>query len=212
MYNLRLKLLRVINNTKKEFKMFTKNLLFTVLTGYVLLFSSASWAQDQNEMMQKWMDYMTPAAMHEMLAKTVGEWTYVSKWWNDPSAQPTVSEGKAVNEMILGGRYLKSTSYSDVMGMPMEGINILAYDKAVNEFFSFWIDNMGTGMTMARGKYDEKTKVCDMKGTMVDPITGKEIEYRQTMKFIDDDNQLMEMFMNYDGKEFKNMEIVSTRK
>jgi len=169
-------------------------------------------AQDQDEMMKKWMDYMTPGAMHEMMAKTVGEWTFVSKYWMDPSAPPTVSNGKSVNEMILGGRYLKSMNYSDVMGMPMEGLNILAYDKATNEFFSFWIDNMGTGMTMARGKYDEKTKLCSMKGTMVDPMTGKEMEYRQTMKFIDDDNQQMEMYMISDGKEIKSMEIMATRK
>jgi hypothetical protein len=103
-------------------------------------------------------------------------------------------------------------NYSDVMGMPMEGMNIIAYDKATNEFFSFWIDNMGTGMTMARGKYDEMSKVCDMKGTMVDPMTGNEMEYRQTMKFIDDDNQLFEMYMVGDGKEVKSMEITSTRK
>jgi hypothetical protein len=192
--------------------MFAKNSLYTFLTALVLFSFSSLLAQDQDEMMKKWMDYMTPGAMHEMMAKTVGEWTFVSKYWMDPSAPPTVSNGKSVNEMILGGRYLKSMNYSDVMGMPMEGLNILAYDKATNEFFSFWIDNMGTGMTMARGKYDEKTKLCSMKGTMVDPMTGKEMEYRQTMKFIDDDNQQMEMYMISDGKEIKSMEITATRK
>ena len=192
--------------------MFTRSLLYAVFTAFILLFSPSLLAQDQDEMMKKWMDYMTPGAMHEMLAKTVGEWTFVSKYWMDPSAPPTVSNGKSVNEMILGGRYLKSMNYSDVMGMPMEGLNILAYDKATNEFFSFWIDNMGTGMTMARGKYDEKTKLCSMKGTMVDPMSGKEVEYRQTMKFIDDNNQLMEMYMISDGKETKSMEITATRK
>jgi len=192
--------------------MFTKHSLCTFLMAFILFSSSFLLAQDQDEMMKKWMDYMTPGSMHEMMAKTVGEWTFVSKYWMDPSAPPTVSNGKSVNEMILGGRYLKSMNYSDVMGMPMEGLNILAYDKATNEFFSFWIDNMGTGMTMARGKYDEKTKLCSMKGTMVDPMSGKEVEYRQTMKFIDDDNQQMEMYMISDGKEIKSMEITATRK
>jgi len=192
--------------------MFTKHSLCKFLMAFILFSSSFLLAQDQDEMMKKWMDYMTPGSMHEMMAKTVGEWTFVSKYWMDPSAPPTVSNGKSVNEMILGGRYLKSMNYSDVMGMPMEGLNILAYDKATNEFFSFWVDNMGTGMTMARGKYDEKSKVCDMKGTMVDPMTGKEMQYRQTMKFIDDNNQQMEMYMISDGKETKSMEITATRK
>lgn len=196
--------------------MLFKKVVFAIFVSSILLLSNNAFAQEemmsQDEMMKKWMDYMTPGAMHEMLAKSVGEWTYTSKYWMDPSAPPTVSEGRAVNEMILGGRYLKAMNYSDVMGMPMEGMNIVAYDKATNEFFSFWIDNMGTGMTMARGKYDDNSKVCDMKGTMVDPMTGTEMEYRQTMKFIDDDNQLFEMYMVGDGKEVKTMEITSTRK
>jgi hypothetical protein len=192
--------------------MFTKSSLHTFLTAFILLLSTSIFAQDQNEMMQKWMDYMTPGDMHEMMAKSVGEWTYESKYWMDPSAPPMVSKGKSVNEMILGGRYLKSMSYSDVMGMPMEGMNILAYDKATNEFFSFWIDNLGTGMTMARGKYDEKTKVVSMKGTMVEPMSGGEVEYRQTMKFIDDNNQLFEIFLINEGKEVKSMELAFTRK
>ncbi len=192
--------------------MFSKNSWFTILLALITVSSPSLIAQDKNEMMQKWMDYMTPGEMHEMMAKSVGEWTYISKWWDDPSSEPVVSEGRAVYEMILGGRYLKSMNYSDVMGMPMEGLNILAYDKATNEFFSFWIDNLGTGMTMARGKYDKKSRVCDMKGTMVDPMTGNEMEYRQTVKFIDDNNQLFEMFTISEGKEIKNMEIVSTRK
>jgi hypothetical protein len=196
--------------------MIAKKVFYIIFISSVFLFSSNVLGQDepmsQDDMMKKWMDYMTPGTMHEMMAKSVGEWTFESKYWMDPSAPPTVSEGKSVNEMILGGRYLKSMSYSDVMGMPMEGLNILAYDKATNEFLSLWIDNMGTGMTVAKGKYDENTKTAELKGTMVDPMTGKDMEYRQTMQFIDDDNQLMEMYMISDGKEVKSMEIKSTRK
>jgi len=51
-----------------------------------------------------------------------------------------------------------------------------------------------------------------MKGAMVDPMSGKDVEYRQTMKFIDNNNQLFEMFMISDGKEVKNMELTFTRK
>ena len=192
--------------------MLTKKSFYAFVTMCVIIFSSVISAQNQEDMMKKRMDYMTPGDMHEMLAKSVGEWTYVSKYWMDPSAPPTVSEGRAVNEMILGGRYLKSMNYGDVMGMPMEGMNLLAYDKAANEFFSFWIDNMGTGMTMARGKYDEKSKTSEMRGTMIDPMTGKDSQYRQTMKFLDEKTQLFEMYMIYDGKEVKNLEMKMTKK
>jgi hypothetical protein len=115
------------------------------------------------------------------------------------------------NEMILGGRYQKSTYTGNVMNMPMEGMSLLAYDNAAKEFYSIWIDNMGTGMMTSKGKYDEATKMVDMKGTYVDPMTGKEEPFRQTMQNIDDNHQVMEMFMFMEGKEYKNMHIDLTR-
>jgi hypothetical protein len=192
--------------------MFTKSSLNTLLTSCILLFSTSLLAQNQDEMMKKWMDYMTPSPIHELLAKSVGEWDYQSKWWNDPTSEPMASSGKAVDEMILGGRYLKSTTTGSVMGMPMEGISIVAYDNATKVVMNFWIDNMGTGMTIARGKYDEKSKTFNLKGTMVDPMTGKDVEYRETMKFIDDKHHLLEMFITQDGNEFKMMEMTYSRK
>ncbi len=47
---------------------------------------------------------------------------------------------------------------------------------------------------------------------MVDPMSGKESHYRQTVQQIDDNHQVVEMFMLEDGKEFKNMVIELTRK
>lgn len=50
---------------------------------------------------------------------------------------------------------------------------------------------------------------------MVDPSygDGRMTDYRQVITLIDDKTQKFEMFsMGADGKEFKNMEIVSRRK
>ena len=62
------------------------------------------------------------------------------------------------------------------------------------------------------GKYKEGSKTITLKGTAVDAMTGKTENVRQTLKFIDDKTQLMEMYMTKDGKEFKNMEIKFTKK
>ena len=44
-------------------------------------------------------------------------------------------------------------------------------------------------------------------------MTGKEMKVREVMKFIDENNQLMEMYMTpAAGKEFQTMEIKFTRK
>jgi len=110
--------------------------------------------EDMAAQQQAWMEYMTPGPMHEMMAKSVGDWKATIKFWMDPAGEPTVVEGTSKVEMILGGRYLKETSNSMVMGMPMEGLNLMGYDNATKEFTSVWIDNMGTGTMVANGTYE----------------------------------------------------------
>jgi hypothetical protein len=97
--------------------------------------------------------------------------------------------------------------------MPFEGISTTGYDNAKKTFVSTWVDNMGTGIMIMEGKWDEKTKTLHLKGKQTDPTTGKEMDVRETFTVIDDNTQKMEMFMTpAGGKEYKNMEIVFTRK
>ena len=46
---------------------------------------------------------------------------------------------------------------------------------------------------------------------MVDPMTGKEVMTKNVFKYIDDDHQLMVIYMIEGGKEIKNMQIEYTR-
>ena len=43
-------------------------------------------------------------------------------------------------------------------------------------------------------------------------MSGQEIEVKQTVQFVDDNNELVQMFSTRDGKEVKTMEIKLTRK
>jgi hypothetical protein len=129
-----------------------------------------------------------------------------------PGAPATKAEAKCNNRMILGDRYQESVSTGMMMGMPFEGHSLVAYDNVKKVFQSTWIDNMGTGIVYMEGPYDEKTKTLNMRGKMVDPMSGKIEVARQVLKFIDDNTQLMEMYVTKDGKEFKNMEIKFTRR
>ncbi len=185
---------------------------FTLLTFSLLIFTASLNAQDEMSADQKaWMDYMTPGPMHEMMAGSVGEWKSKNTFWMDPAGEPMVSEGTVKFEMIMGGRYMKSTHKGMVMGMPFTGMFLQAYDNATKEFIAIWIDNLGTGMSVSKGTYDEGTKTLNSTGTMVDPMSGKELSYRQTVQLIDDNHQVMEMFMQADGKEYKNMVVELTK-
>jgi hypothetical protein len=128
---------------------------------------------------------------------------------------PEKSKSTSQNKMVMGGRYQVSNHTGNMMGMPFEGMSTLAYDNAKKVFINTWIDNMGSGMMVMEGPWDEASKTLTLKGKGVDPTTanGKEIEMRETFKIIDDNTQMMEMFApGPDGKEFKMMEIKYTRK
>ena len=148
-----------------------------------------------------------------MLATNAGEWKTSAKFWMSPGGEPSLSEGTATGEMLMGGRYLKVNHASAMMNMPMEGMSLEGFDNASKEFTSVWIDNMGTGIMIARGTYDEDTKTINYKGSFMDPMSGKEMEFRETMEFVDDNTRHMEMFMVMeDGSEFKSMEVDYVKK
>ncbi|BDQ02546.1 DUF1579 domain-containing protein [Ignavibacterium sp.] len=189
-------------------KFLITSLLLTFLWGN-------SYAQNEgmnsDEQMKIWMDYMTPGSMHEMMAKYVGEWKMVSKMWMEPNAEPVVSEGTVNAEMILGGRFLKMVAKFPMMGMQTEGWSLEAYDNGKKEFINIWIDNMGTGVAISTGKFDDATKSIIYNGKMYDPLAGKDVEFKSVSKMVSDNEMVFEMFGNFDGKEVKMMEINYTR-
>lgn len=170
-------------------------------------------AKDSAAMMQAWMNYSTPGAMHSMIAKDDGVWTAEITMWMTPDAPPTKSTGTATNKMIMGGRYQQSTFKGNFNGMPFEGVSTLAYDNAKKVFVNTWIDNMGTGIMSMEGTYDSVNHVINFSGKSTDPTTGKDCVMRQTFKQVDDNTQYMEMFATYPGgKEYKTMEMTYKRK
>lgn len=156
---------------------------------------------------------MTPTAPHQMMASWNGTWTGEVTMWMDPSAPPSKSTMTAENKMIMGGRYQQAVNKGDFNGMPFEGMSTLAYDNHKKTFISTWVDNMGTGIMVLEGPWEESSRTMTLKGRMVDPSSSKEMEVKETFRIVDNDHQLMEMFhVGPDGKEFKTMEIKYTRK
>jgi hypothetical protein len=173
--------------------------------------SLTTHAQSQDDM-KAMMNYSTPGEIHKMMAKSVGSWAGKVSMWMEPGAPVVNSVGEAQTDTILGGRYLQTKNTSNFMGMPFEGISITGYDNAKKVFVNSWIDNMGTGMMYLTGKWDASTNSIDFTGSMVDPVSGKDIPVREVLKFVDDNTQVMEMYATTNGHEFKNMEVKYTRK
>ena len=200
------------NNEKKKDGDKKENGAYTAKTGENKMNGEMAMP-DSATMMKNWQDYMTPGDVHKMLAKSDGEWNGDVTMWMYPGAPEQKSKSSSINKMIMNGLYQESNHSGDMMGMPFNGKSITAYDNHRKEFISTWIDNMGSGIMVMKGTWDEATKTINMKGRMVDPGTKQDTDVRETFKITDDNTQEMEMFvMMPDGKEFKTMNIKYTRK
>jgi hypothetical protein len=167
---------------------------------------------DSASMMKAWEMYMTPGDMHQMMNSFSGKWEGENSMWMAPDAPPSQSTSATEYKMVMGGRYLESIHTGNFEGMPFEGKSTLAYDNAKKVFMSTWIDNMGTGIMYMEGPWDEATKTMHLKGRMIDPMSGQEVDVREEYKVVDDKTHVLEMFVTQGGQEFKNMEIKFTRK
>jgi hypothetical protein len=180
---------------------------FTLIT-----FVSTGLAQDNVDAMKSWVEYMTPGKAHEMMASMTGDWNESTKYWLAPDSKPQSSEGSATFQMILGGRYMQGKHTGQMMGKPFDGMSLDAYDNGKKEHISIWIDNMGTGVIVTHGAYNEKSKVLTMTGTMYDPMQKIDIPTRDEISWDGNDKMIHKMYTIMNGKEFENLEITLTRK
>ena len=168
---------------------------------------------DSATMMKNWQDYMTPGDVHKMMAKWDGTWNGEVTMWMYPGAPEQKSTSTTVNKMIMNGLYQQNVHTGTMMDMPFNGIGTLAYDIHKKEFMSTWIDNMGSGIMMLKGTWDDATKTITFKGKTTDPGTKSDMDVKETFTVIDDNTQEMKMFMPMpDGKEFQTMNIKFSRK
>lgn len=186
----------------------TNKMLAAIL--FLISFVTLS-AQDQAEMMKKWQDAMTPGPMHQLLNKMVGDWN-TEMIMEGMGGQQMKSEGTSKTEAILGGRYFITTQSGSMMGMPFEGRSLDAYDNVAKEFVSIWIDNMGTGVTIMKGQYDDKAKMFNYSGESMDAMSGMMVKYHSTNKFENDDKVVFEMYSSQGGQATKMFTMTYTRK
>lgn len=160
--------------------------------------------------------YMAAGAVgehHGHLEAFVGTWDATSTFWNAPDEPPMEANGVMVNEMTLGGRFLKQSYTSEIMGQDFEGHSLWGYSNNDECYKSIWIDNMTTDLTFSTGYCSEDHKTFTMMGSQTNPMFGNREQYEDVCK-IDDDNH--HSFIRYmileDGSKVKSMEIVYTRR
>jgi hypothetical protein len=155
----------------------------------------------------------TPGDPHKKLDVFAGTWETEITMWMAPGAPPAKSRGVAENRMIMGGRYLEQRYKGEFFGEPFEGIGYTGYDNVRKQYWGTWMDNMSTAMMVSTGASSADGKTWTFKGTMPDPMTGKDSWVDEKLTVTDADHHTMEMWgPGPDGKVFKMMEIAYSRK
>jgi hypothetical protein len=170
-------------------------------------------AQAKKEM-EAYAKLAQPGEHHKYLGNLAGKWKVTGKTWMAPGQPPMEMSGTTEASWILGGRYLQEVHKSSFMGQPFEGRSIDGYDNTSKDYFSTWIDSMGTGVMLFRGSCDDPCKVLTQVAEGPDPMSGKVMKTKTVVTFVDRDTYRFEMYMvgaGPDGQDAKVMETTARR-
>jgi hypothetical protein len=195
------------------------------LIALLLATSSLAFADDKSqtsppkldpkmaEMMKKMEAAGTPGAAHEVLKSLAGEWKAEVTNWMAPGAPATVTQGKAKNTWILGGRFIQGEFEGEFAGKPFHGLSLMGYDNTKQRYESVWIDDAGTALVTAEGTASDAGRVITLEGKYDCPMTGqKDRPMKQVYRIVSRDQHVFEMHDPTKGKDSKTMEITYTRK
>ena len=171
--------------------------------------------EDIQKIMEQYEKFAAPGPEHEKLESLAGEWITHTKIWTDPDAEPIDSPpGVQKGEMILGDRFLQFTQTGEMMGMTMEGMGILGFDKFRKVYQMAWIDNSATPVYFASGTADSTGKVITLLGKVDDLLTGEmDKDVKWVYRFESAEEIFFEMWdSDGDGGFFKSFEVTYTKK
>ena len=171
--------------------------MFRVLVCFLFMLSAAVALADDcpepafnspemAEIQTKMMALSGPGPEHEVLAKMAGSWECQMTMFM-PGMEPVSTTLSQNSEPILGGRFYYGKQTGNMMGMPVESIVMMGFDRRHEVYTMVGFDTMGTYYITANGKYDPATKTMKLSGTDVEPIGGVTQVYDFEIQFVDDD-------------------------
>jgi hypothetical protein len=164
------------------------------------------------EMHRKWVEAGTPSDAHKQLQPFVGTWHTKTTHWMSPDAPPERSEGTATAKWLYDGRFLQEDYKGKMMGRPFNGMSLVGYNNVTGKYFTTWVDSMSTGLMTSEGDYNAEAREFTYTGSYVCPVAGKK-EAKFKNRIVSDTQHIFEMYdTDPNGKEFKALEIVYTKK
>jgi len=189
-----------------------KFLLTAALACAVIAFVPAVRAQegqmDPKAMEELMIKLMTPGEPHAHLAHMAGHWNItMTSYMEGP--EPVTTSGTYEAESVLGGRYMLGRYHGTAMGQPFEGLSIDGFDNGKQQYFSIWLDSMGTGYYIAHGTASPDGKSFKHQGTMT--FGPMEIPSRSETVIVDNNTVKFTMWHTMEGQEVKAMDMTYAR-
>lgn len=167
---------------------------------------------DMEAMMAAYKKLAEPGAEHRRLATLAGTWNQDITINVFPGQPPQKLTGSAHNEMILGGRFLKSETSGGEGDFAMEGLTILGFDTRTQEYTLVGYDTWGTYYITAAGTYDPETETMTLSGETLEAMGDGTELYDITLKWKSDEEYLSEIIFKMPGGErFTAVSVVNRR-
>lgn len=178
----------------------------------------ATGGLDMQAMMEA-MQLAQPGPEHEQLMATAGTWEqrmtiHMPPMEGMPQMPAMTSTADATLTPVLGGRFLMSESGGVMMGMPVEQLSFIGFDRRTEEYITVGLDTMGTYFVTGRGPRGEDG-VVRMHGVDEDPM-GRQVYTFEVEHISEDEQRISVLFTEMGGMTFEEpfemVRIESTRK
>lgn len=154
-----------------------------------------------------------PGEGQKHLAKFVGEWTVEKKFYPRGGGEPSVTKGTCKQEMIHGGRFLKSEFTFEGPNGTTTGTGVIGFEPDTGKFTSSWIDSRQTRMSFRKSPEKFAGEKIDLVGVA---LAGEpEARKSRTTTTLEDDGRTIvhkQYSIAADGTERPVMELKLTRK
>jgi len=133
-------------------------------------------------MMEAMAKAAEPGEPHRLLGRLEGTWRVQMRM--TVGGETIEGRGTALNEMVLGGRFLQSTFKGEMAGQNVIGMGFDGYDNQKQKYIGMWIDTNGTMMMTYEGDGDADGATRTLYGSYNDPASGVEKQFKGVVKVL----------------------------
>jgi hypothetical protein len=115
-----------------------------------------------------------PGPEQGQLAKRIGRYTTVTKFWPKPDVKPLESRGSSRITGILDGRFLLEECSTTMAAQPVSGVRLFGYNNISQEYEASWVYAGSTAIISLHGTSTDGGVTVNYSGTLSAPNNRKE--------------------------------------